>query len=76
MERVKIFQANKIDLRKEIECITTNEGESAVKKLQEKFNVKDTVKFLETSAKTGENVDLAFTKITSMFLAMHDISFD
>ena len=68
--------ANKIDLRKEIECITTNEGESAVKKLQEKFNVKDTVKFLETSAKTGENVDLAFTKITSMFLAMHDISFD
>ncbi len=69
-----VIIANKIDLRKEIDCITQEEGEKTVKKIQEKYNVTNSIRFLETSAKTGENVDLAFEKITSMFLSMHDIN--
>lgn len=68
--------ANKIDLRKDIDCVTTSEGESTVKKIQEKYNSSSTIKFLETSAKTGENVDKTFEMITSMFLSMHDIPSD
>ncbi len=70
-----IIVANKIDLRNEIDCITKSEGENFVKKIQEKYNLPDSIKFLETSAKTGENVDEAFQMITSMFLSMHKIQF-
>jgi small GTP-binding protein len=68
--------ANKIDLRDSVECVSKEDGENAVKKLQDKYSVVDTVKFLETSAKTGENVDLAFEMITKMFLSMHNIEFN
>ena len=65
--------ANKIDLRKEIDCITKDEGKNALKKIKEIYKVNSLVKFLETSAKTGENVNKAFDLITSMFLELHDI---
>lgn len=71
-----VIIANKIDLRGSIDCVSFSEGESVVTKIQEKYQVADSIKFLETSAKTGENVDLAFEKITSMFLKMHDIVSD
>ena len=71
-----VIIANKIDLRNSIDCVTTTEGEEAVKKLQEKYDVNGSVKFLETSAKTGENVNLAFDLITQMFLELNRIPFD
>ena len=65
--------ANKIDLRSSIDCITTSEGETAVEKIKEKNNLMESIKFFETSAKTGENVNQAFNLITEMFLQMHHI---
>ena len=65
--------ANKIDLRNSIDCITTSEGETAVEKIKEKNNLMESIKFFETSAKTGENVNQAFNLITEMFLQMHHI---
>lgn len=70
-----IVIANKIDLREEIDCITESEGENFVKKIQERYNLSDSIKFLETSAKTGQNVDKAFDLVTSMFLSIRKIKF-
>lgn len=65
--------ANKIDLRKDIDCVSTVEGENTLNKIKENYKVNSSIKFLETSAKTGENVNKAFDLITSLFLEMHDI---
>lgn len=70
-----IIIGNKIDLKDSIDCITSSEGEASVKKLQEQFKISDTLAFLETSAKNGENVNLAFDLITKMFLKMHNIKY-
>ena len=70
-----VIIGNKIDLRESIDCVTTSEGQTAVKKIQEKYQVVDSVKFLETSAKTGEKVNYAFELITKMFLTIHDIDY-
>jgi small GTP-binding protein len=61
-----IVLGNKNDLRKEIEdCITREEAKKFIDEhLSGKFNNIDTrIIYLETSAKTGENVDFAFQEL-------------
>ena len=55
-----VLVGNKIDLRKsdELDFITTDEGKELAKKLKELLGIP--VLFIETSAKTGENVEKAF----------------
>ncbi|MFX0181842.1 MAG: Rab family GTPase [Candidatus Hodarchaeota archaeon] len=61
-----IVLGNKIDLQKEIEnSITLNEAKEFIDEhLLGKFNNIDTsIMYIETSAKTGENVDFAFQEL-------------
>lgn len=70
-----IVIGNKIDLREEtsIENISSKEGKKEVDKLKKKFK-RANIQFLETSAKTGKNVELAFELITKEYLEINKIS--
>lgn len=60
-----ILVGNKIDLRDAgIPSISTQEGEAKAKELSEQFQTY--VHFVETSAKTGINVDLAFDELSAV----------
>lgn len=60
-----ILVGNKIDLREAgIPALTTQQGQAKAKELSEKFNTY--VHFIETSAKTGANVDLAFDNLSEV----------
>ena len=64
-----IIVANKIDLRTyypEEDLISREEGEEFTKKISEKLNTPSI--FIETSALTGENIDEAFNKLTSVMI--------
>jgi len=64
-----IIVANKIDLRTyypEEDLISREEGEDFTKKISEKLNTPSI--FIETSALTGENIDEAFNKLTSVMI--------
>ena len=60
-----ILVANKIDLREAgIPALSTAEGEAKAQELRDQY--KTYVHFVETSAKTGENVDIAFDKLSEV----------
>ena len=60
-----ILVGNKIDLREAgIPAISTSEGEAKAQELREKYSCH--VHFVETSAKTGENIDLAFDNLSEV----------
>ena len=60
-----ILVGNKIDLREGgVLSISTGEGEAKAKELSHQFH--SYVYFVETSAKTGTNIDLAFDKLSEV----------
>jgi len=62
-----VLVGNKIDLRNNTpDAITTEEGIKLRRKIIEKYGLK--VLFIETSAKTGENVDKAFQVMAKLLL--------
>lgn len=68
-----VLIGNKIDIREDIpEHISTAEGEQKAKELSEQFCSGRTVYFLETSAKTGENVEEAFATMGKRFVEMRN----
>ncbi len=56
-----ILVANKIDLRTETECLSTQHGKKLLETLKQKFD--NTIHFIESSAKTGENIDNIFAQL-------------
>lgn len=62
-----VLVGNKIDLRNNVpDAITTEEGINLRKEIIEKYSLD--VLFIETSAKTGENVDKAFQGMAKLLL--------
>ena len=65
-----ILIANKIDLREDgVTAISTKEGNARAIELSKQFDT--TVHFLETSAKTGENVNEAFNTLSAVLYDSH-----
>ncbi len=56
-----ILVGNKVDLRTEMECLTTEQGEELVQQFSKTFN--NSFSFLESSAKSGENIENIFSSI-------------
>ena len=56
-----ILVANKIDLRTEIDCLTTQQGTHLVEELSNTFD--NSIQLIESSAKTGENIDKIFAQL-------------
>ena len=55
---------NKVDLREEADdCVTRAEALEFAEKLKKSFQLNCDIPYLETSAKTGENVDESFCKL-------------
>ena len=65
-----LLVGNKSDLRND-KSITEEEGKNLAKNLSEIVNKE--VPFIETSAKTGQNIDDAFRLITEHFLESLDV---
>ena len=67
---VVILIGNKSDLRNEnhsnLDLISKEEGEELAKQLSEEFN--KNIQYVETSAKTGENVDYVFELLAREYL--------
>lgn len=67
-----VLIANKIDLRKDDgTCITKEEGIQKAKEIEEQGDIDYAVPYVETSAKTGVNIDLAFRTITDHYLKVN-----
>ncbi|MFW9928226.1 MAG: Rab family GTPase [Candidatus Thorarchaeota archaeon] len=68
-----ILIANKIDLRRQADmAISSEEGRELARRISdEDFEGKLKIPYIETSAKTGENVDDAFLKIAETTHAMY-----
>lgn len=57
---------NKVDLRKEAdECVTVAEAQEFTENLKNHLQFNCDIPYLETSAKTGENVDKSFTLLAT-----------
>ena len=71
-----VLIANKIDLREQNpSAIGTVQGEEMAKVLgKEYFDDQYTVPYIETSAKTGEHVELAFDQLIQQILNMNKLS--
>ena len=74
-----IILANKIDLRNNSSsALTTTEGLLLAKKACEFYygssSTEKTIPYFETSAKTGENVELAFLKLADMITEKKEIN--
>ena len=65
-----VLIANKIDLREKFsDSISKKDGEKMAENISEKyFKGKIEVPYIETSAKTGENVDKAFQKLAQLVI--------
>lgn len=63
-----VLVGNKIDLRRDstITTVTTEEGLQLREKLEKEYGLD--VIFIETSAKTGENVEIAFKKLAETII--------
>jgi small GTP-binding protein len=64
-----VIVANKIDLRgalRQEDIVSTEEGEAFAESIRQKLNTQ--AFFIETSAKTGKNVDEAFEELTKMMM--------
>lgn len=62
--------ANKLDLRdtlRQEDIITTEEGEAFTESVNQKLNTRSV--FIETSAKTGRNIDETFETLTGMMMS-------
>lgn len=69
-----VIVGNKVDLRPTFDnALRAQAGEQLVKELVEENSLDFEVPFLETSAKTGEQVEEAFDLISRIFLRIHDI---
>ena len=67
-----VIIGNKIDLRNEIvKSLKPSAGQDMAKQMSNKAN-NIQIPFLETSAKTGENVAKAFSLITETFMTIHN----
>ncbi len=73
-----IVLGNKVDLRKKMpECVSTKEGQAFAKELSEKTKEHGfQVPYIETSAKTGEQVDQAFESLAENILIFRNIIID
>ncbi len=68
-----VILANKIDLRKELFTVSTLEGEELAKGISMKYYKGNwTVPFVETSAKTGDNVKRAFKTLADSVVELQD----
>ena len=56
-----VLVGNKIDLRSETETLSTNEGQKLAEELSKTNNMD--IRFIEASAKTGENIEIFFQTI-------------
>lgn len=56
-----ILVGNKIDLRSDIECLSTEKGKELAQLLSQTFN--NPFQFIESSAKTGENIENIFESV-------------
>ena len=67
-----VLIANKIDLRNHVDhALSTIDGEDIARKItKEYYDNKISIPYLETSAKTGENVNLAFLKIVELIVQL------
>ena len=55
------FLGNKVDLRDEVDDpVTQNEAHKFIKQFKEQYKIDFEIPYLETSAKTGKNVDESF----------------
>ena len=69
-----VLIGNKIDLRGNgVDDISKDEGINLAKNIQEDNKTNFTIPYVETSAKTGENIDLAFKTITDHYLKLYNI---
>ena len=70
-----VLLGNKIDLRAQFnDTITTQQGVKLSKELTSKYYVNNwKVPLIETSAKTGDNVDLAFMTISKAAMKFQDL---
>ena len=65
---------NKVDLRDETEdCVTVAEAHEYTEDLKQRLEFNCDIPYLETSAKTGENVDLLFQSIIEKLLVYGNI---
>lgn len=68
-----VLIGNKIDLRSNnSDDISTDEGITLAKSIQEENKTNFIIPYVETSAKTGENIDLAFRTITDHYLKLYN----
>lgn len=56
-----ILVGNKIDLRSEMECLSTKKGKELAQTMSQTFD--NSFQFIESSAKTGENIDTIFASV-------------
>lgn len=70
-----VLIANKIDLRKETKALSTSDGKKLAKTITTKYYKSNwTVPFIETSAKTGDNVIKAFTILADFVVELQGTS--
>jgi small GTP-binding protein len=66
-----ILVANKIDLRDpDVDTVQEDEARTHLAKLSEKYNI--SFQYVETSALTGENIELAFENLVEELIEYHD----
>lgn len=69
-----VIVGNKVDLRRKVDtAVPGSEGRELAEQLSEEVSLPFTIPFLETSALTGTNVDVAFQTIIQHFMQLHNL---